>query len=149
MRIEPVHYQNTDVLIMDPCYSREYGYDEDFELDCIDLVVDTYADGYYCAIKGSYEEMQDMIDDLEDNPGHYSLGEFTLDTARIGVYDYQKAIEEQPSLKARLEKKEILAAIIKNFTGTVTAVTDDDDNAHVVGKSDDGEHDFFTVRYYH
>lgn len=148
MHTEQIHYLNTDILLMDPGYSREYGFDEDFELDCSDLVVDTYVDGFYHVIKGDYEVMQDMIETLEDHPDSFSLGAFTLDTARIGVYDYHKAIDEQPSLKERIEKKEILAAIIKDFTGTVTSVTDEYDNAHVVGKSDDGEHDFFTIRTY-
>lgn len=51
---------------------------------------------------------------------------FTLDTGRIGGYDYHKAIEEHPELKKRIESKEIIAAIIKNFTGTITSVTDKD-----------------------
>lgn len=76
------------------------------------------------------------------------LGEFTLDTGRIGVYDYRKAIEEQPDLKERIERKEIVAAIIKDFTGTITSVTDDDYEVYVVGKSDDGTNDFFTIAFY-
>ena len=99
---ETIYYQNTDVLLMDPCYSRDDDSDIDSELYCSDLVVDTYADGYYYAIKGRLEDAMDRIDEIAENPEDYSLGEFTLDTGRIGVYDYRKAIEEQPDLKERI-----------------------------------------------
>ncbi len=145
---EAIHYQNTDVLLMDPCYSRDDDNDIDSELYCSDLVVDTYADGYYYAIKGRLEDAIERIDEIAENPEDYSLGEFTLDTGRIGVYDYRKAIEEQPELKERIERKEIVAAIIKDFTGTITSVTDDDYEVYVVGTSDDGTKDFFTIAFY-
>ena len=145
---ETIHYQNTDVLLMDPCCSRDDDNDIDSELYCSDLVVDTYADGYYHAIKGRLEDMIGRTDEIADNLERYSLGEFTLDTGRIGVYDYHKAIEEQPDLKERIERKEIVAAIIKDFTGTITSVTDDDYEVYVVGTSDDGTKDFFTIAFY-
>ncbi len=145
---ETINYVNTDILLMDPCYSREDDNIIDSELYCSDLVVDTYADGYYYAIKGRLEDMMERMEEIAKNPEEYSLGEFTLDTGRIGVYDYHKAIEEQPELKERIENKEIIAAIIKDFTGTITSVTDEDYNVFLVGKSDDGSKDFFTVAFY-
>ena len=145
---ESVNYKNTDVLLMDPCYSRDDDNDIDSELYCSDLVVDTYADGYYYAIKGRLGDMIERIDEIAENPEDYSIGEFTLDTGRIGVYDYHKAIEEQPELKERIESKEIIATIIKNFTGTITSVTDKDYNVFLVGRSDDGSKDFCTVAFY-
>jgi len=147
---ETINYVNTDILLMDPCYSREDDNIIDSELYCSDLVVDTYADGYYYAIKGRLEDMMERMEEIAKNPEEYSLGEFTLVTGRIGVYDYHKAIEEQPELKERIENKEIIAAIIKDFTGTITitSVTDEDYNVFLVGKSDDGSKDFFTVAFY-
>jgi hypothetical protein len=38
---ESINYKNTDVLLMDPCYSRDDDNDIDSELYCSDLVVDT------------------------------------------------------------------------------------------------------------
>lgn len=78
--------------------------------------------------------MIERIDEIADNPEDYSLGEFTLDTGRIGVYDYHKAIEEKSELKERIESKEIIAAIINGFTGTITSVTDKDYNVFLVGR---------------
>lgn len=51
-------------------------------------------------------------------------------------------------MKERIERKEIVAAIIKDFTGTITSVTDDDYEVYVVGKSEDGTKDFFTIAFY-
>ena len=144
---EEVYCQNADILLMDPCYSREFGYDEDSELSCSDLVVDTYSDGYYYAIKGHLEDMIERIDEIAESPDDYSLGGFTLDTGRIGVYNYYKAIEEQPELKERIKSKEIIAAVIKNFTGTICSVTDEDNNVYVVGRSENGIKDFFTIAF--
>ena len=78
-------------------------------------------------------------------PEKYSYGVIDVETARIGVYDYHKAIEEQPELKKRIENKDIVATIIKNFTGTVTSTTKKYDDVYVIGKSDDGTQDFFMV----
>jgi hypothetical protein len=144
---ESINYKNTDVLLMDPCYSRDDDNDIDSELYCSDLVVDTCADGYYYAIKGRFEDMIERIDEIAENPEYYSLGEFTLDTGRIGVYDYHKAIEEQPELKEQIENKKITATIIRNFTGTITSVTDKDYNVFLVGRTDDGSNDFFTAAF--
>ena len=145
MSNESIYYQNTDVLLMDPCYSREDGWNEDFELYCSDLIADIDADGYYHVIKGRIEDMMEMLDEIAENPENLSIGELTVDSARIGVYDYHKAIEEQPKLKDQLAKNEIIAAVIKNFTGTITTVTDENYDVYVVGRSDDGEHDFFVI----
>lgn len=148
MIVEEIYYQNSDVLLMDPCYSRDDDNYIDSELNCCDLVVDTYADGYYHVIKGRLEDAVDRLDEIAENPEEYSPGEFTLDTGRIGVYDYHKAIEEQPELKERIENKKIIATIIKDFTGTITSVTDKDYNVFLVGRSDDGSKDFFTVAFW-
>lgn len=88
---ESINYKNTDVLLMDPCYSRDYENYIDSELYCSDLIVDTYADGYYYAIKGRLENMIERIYEIADNPEDYSLGEITLDTGRIGVYTIIKS----------------------------------------------------------
>ena len=140
---ESVYYQNTDVLLMDPCYSRKYDFDEDTELYCSDLVVDTYADGYYYVVKGPIEAMMEKLDEIAEEPEKYSMGELTVDSARIGVYDYHKAIAEQPALEKQIGGKKLKAAIIHNFTGTITSLIDEDYDVYVVGKSDDGKHDFF------
>ena len=142
---ESIYYKNVDVMLMDPCYSRNDDNDIDSEPYCSDLVVDTYVDGYYYAIKGRFEDMIERIDEIAENPEGYSLGEFTLDTGRIGVYDCHKAFMEQPELKGRIENKEVIATVIRDFTGTITSVTDKDYNVFLVGKSDDGSRDFFTV----
>lgn len=104
------YYKNTDVLLMDPCFSRIFDFDIDSELYCSDMVVDIGADGYYYVIKGRLEEMKEKFDEIADNPEKYSFGEIAVETARIGVYDYQKAIDEQPELKKRIENK-------KNYCG--------------------------------
>ena len=144
---ESINYKNSDVLLMDPCYSRGDDNVIDSELYCSDLVVDTYADGYYYAIKGRLEDMMERMDEIAENPEDYSLGEFTLDTGRIGVYDYSKVITEQPSLKDSIKKKKLFAAVIRNFTGTISCLTDAQDEVHIVGVSDDGKNDFFTIEY--
>lgn len=148
MMEEKIYYQDTDILLMDPCYSRDENNSIESELYCSDLVVDTYADGYYYAINGRLDDMMEKLDEIAENPENYSLGEFTLDTGRIGIYDYRKAIEELPELRERIESKEIIAAVIKNFTGAITSVTDDDYNVFVVGTSKDGQQDFFTIAFY-
>ena len=145
---ELINYKNTDVLLMDPCYSRDDDNDIDSELYCSDLVVDTYADGYYYAIIGRLKDMMNRMDEIDENIEDYSLGEFTLDTGRIGVYDYHKAIDEQPELKERIESRESIATVIKNFTGTISSVTDEDYNVYLIGTSVDGLKDFFTVVLY-
>lgn len=142
---EEVYYQNTDVLLMDPCYSREYDFDIDSELYCSDLIIDIFADGYYYVVKGRIDDMMEKLDKIAEEPEKYAIGELTVDSVRIGVYDFQKAIQEQPALKEKIEKKEIIAAVIRNFTGTITSVIDDDHDVYVVGKSDDGENDFFVI----
>jgi hypothetical protein len=138
-------YKNTDVLLMDPCFSRDDSRDVDSELYCIDMEVDTWGDCAYYAIKGRLEEMMEKIDEIAETPEEYSYGVVDVETARIGVYDYHKAIEEQPELKERIESKEIVATIIKNFTGTITSTTYDYDDVYVIGKSDDGTQDFFMI----
>lgn len=142
---ETIYYKNTDVLLMDPCFSREYDEYIDSELYCSDMVVDTWCDCAYYAIKGRVEDMMEKIDEVAETPEKYSYGVVDVETARIGVYDYHRAIDEQPELKERIESKEIVATIIKNFSGTITSTTDDYDDVYVVGKSDDGTQDFFMV----
>lgn len=142
---ETIYYKNTDVLLMDPCFSREYDEYIDSELYCSDMVVDTWGDCAYYAIKGRVEDMMEKIDEIAETPEKHSYGVVDVETARIGVYDYHKAIEEQPELKERIESKEIVATIIKNFTGTITSTTDDYDDVYVIGKSDDGTQDFFMI----
>ena len=46
---ETMNYVNMNVQLMNPCYSRDDDNDIDPELYCSDLVIDTYADGYYYA----------------------------------------------------------------------------------------------------
>lgn len=130
---------------MDPCFSREYVDYIDSELYCIDMEVITWGDCAYYAIKGRLEEMMEKMDEIAETPEKYSYGVVDVETARIGVYDYHKAIEEQPGLKERLENKEIVATIIKNFTGTITSTTYDYEDVYVIGKSDDGTQDFFMI----
>ena len=142
---ETIYYQNTDILLMDPCFSREdVGY-IDSELYCIDMEVITWGDCAYYAIRGRLEEMMEKIDEIAEAPEKYSYGVVDVETARIGVYDYHKTIEEQPELKERIESKEIVATIIENFTGTITSTTNDYDDVYVIGKSDDGTKDFFMI----
>ena len=142
---ETIYYKNTDVLLMDPCFSRKDAGDIDSELYCSDMVVDTWGDCAYFAIIGPLEDMMEKIDEIAETPQKYSYGVVDVETARIGVYDYHKAIEEQTDLKERIETKEIVATIIKNFTGTITSKTHDYDDVYVIGKSDDGTQDFFMI----
>ena len=67
------------------------------------------------------------------------MGELTVDAARVGVYDNHKAIAEQPELEVQIENNKVMAAVIKNFTGTITSLTNDDSNVFVVGNSEDGK----------
>ena len=75
---ESINYKNTDVLFMDPCYSRDDDNDIDSELYCSDLFVDTYTDGYYYAIKGRLEDMIERIDEIADNPEIIPLANLPL-----------------------------------------------------------------------
>lgn len=140
---EEVYFQNADILLMDPCYSREGGDDEDFELYCSNLVIDTFADGYYHVIKGSYEENVGKIDVIAENPEGYSIGLFSVDSGRVGVYAYREAVKEQPKLKERIERGEIIAAIIKHFSGTISYLYNEGE-VYILGKSDNRKNDFFT-----
>ena len=142
---ETINYKNTDVLLMDPCFSREDDDYIDSELYCINMEVITWGDCTYYAIKGRLKDMMEKIDEIAETPEKYSYGVVDVETARIGVYDYHKAIEEQPELKERIESKEIVATIIKNFTGIITSTADDYDDVYVIGKSDDGTLDFFMI----
>lgn len=140
-----VKYKNADILLMDPAYSRWIITDEDTELECPDMVVDTLEDGLYCIFSGHLEEYDE---ELERFAKENAIGAFGLDTGRIGVYDYSKVMEEQSELKESIEKKKYLAAIINDFTGIITSNEDREGEIHIVGKSDDGQHDFFTSKYY-
>ena len=79
-----MNYVNMDVQLMNPCYSRADDNDITPELYCSDLVIDTYADGYYFAIKDRLEDAIERIDEFAENP----LGEFPHDTGCIGVSNY-------------------------------------------------------------
>ena len=137
-------YKNVDVLLMDPAYSRWIATDEDTELECVDLVAETLVDGLYYVFRGRLDEYDE---DSDDYLTEKALQVFGLDTGRIGVYDYSKVITEQPSLKDSIKKKKLFAAVIRNFTGTISCLTDAQDEVHVVGVSDDGKNDFFTIEY--
>lgn len=137
-----VRYKNADILLMDPAYSRLIDTIEDTELECIDLVAETLVDGLYYVFKGRLDEYDE---DAERFQTENALHVFGLDTGRIGVYDYSKVLAEQPELKESVEKRKFFAAIIRNFSGTVSCLTDENDEVHVVGVSDDCRHDFFTI----
>ena len=137
-----VRYKNADILLMDPAYSRLIDAIEDTELECIDLVAETLVDGLYYVFKGRLDEYDE---DDERFQTENALHVFGLDTGRIGVYDYSKVMAEQPELKEFIEKRRYFAAIIRNFSGTVSCLTDENDDVHVVGISDDCKHDFFTI----
>ena len=137
-----VKYKNADILLMDPAYSRLIDTIEDTELECIDLVAETLVDGLYYVFKGRLDEYDE--DDVRFQTEN-ALHVFGLDTGRIGVYDYSKVMAEQPELKESIEKRRCFAAIIRNFSGTVSCLTDENDEVHVVGVSDDCKHDFFTI----
>ena len=137
-----VRYKNADILLMDPAYSRLIDTIEDTELECIDLVAETLVDGLYYVFKGRLDEYDE---DDERFQTENALHVFGLDTGRIGVYDYSKVMAEQPELKEFIEKRRYFAAIIRNFSGTVSCLTDENDDVHVVGISDDCKHDFFTI----
>ena len=137
-----VSYQNADVLLMDPAYSRLIQTDEDTELECSDLVVDTLVDGTYYVFEGCLDDYRGHTDSLSlEN----AIGKFTLDTGRIGVYDYSKAIKECPQIEEDIEAGKINAAIIRDFSGNVSYLKDEDDDVHVVGVSEDGKKNFFTM----
>jgi hypothetical protein len=142
---ETIYYKNTDVLLMDPCFSRIDVEDIDSELYCSDMVVDTWGDCAYYVIKGRLEDMIEKIDEIAETPQRYSYGVVDVETARIGVYDYHNAIEERPELKECIESKEIFATIIRNFTGIITSTADGYKDVYVIGKSDDGTQDFFMI----
>lgn len=141
---EEVRYKNTDIILMDPAYSRFITTDEDTELECIDMVAETLVDGLYYVFRGDLKEYDE---DAEQFQTENALHVFGVDTGRIGVYDYSKVMAEQPELKNSIEGKIYFAAIIRNFSGTISCLTDEHDEVHVVGVSDDGEHDFFTIEY--
>lgn len=137
-----VSYQNADILIMDPAYSRWIEGDEDTELVCSDLVVDTLADGTYCVFEG-------FLEDYTENPERLvtenAIGQFTLDTGRIGVYDFSMVMAERPEIKKDIEEGKINAVIIKDFSGLISYVADEDGDVHVVGLSEDQKNGFFTI----
>lgn len=135
-------YKNADILLMDPAYSRLIDAIEDTELECIDIVAETLVDGLYYVFRGRLDEYDE---DDECFQTENALHVFGLDTGRIGVYDYSNVMAEQPELKEFIEKRRYFAAIIRNFSGTVSCLTDENDDVHVVGISDDCKHDFFTI----
>ena len=140
-----VRYKIVDILLMDPAYSRWIDTNEDTELDCVDLVAETLVDGLYDVFRGRLKEFDEDANQFQTEN---ALHVFGLDTGRIGVYDYSKVIAEQPELKESIEKRKYFAAIIRNFSGTVSCLTDEYDEVHVVGLSDDGKQDFFTMKHY-
>lgn len=141
-----IKYKNTDVLLMDPCFSRLFDDDIDTELSP-ELLSNTYADGYYHVIKGNLNDMIERIDEIAVNPNQYSIGGIAVESGRIGVYDYQKAIAEYPWLKERIADKEVSSVLIKNFTGMIRSIYDaEEGNCGMVdGISDDRTHDFLVV----
>ena len=141
---EGVRYKNTDILLMDPAYSRLIDTIEDTELECVDMVAETLVDGLYYVFRGRLDEYDE---DTERFHTENALQVFGLDTGRIGVYDYSKVMAEQPELKESIEKRKFFAAIIRDFSGTISCLTDENDEVHVIGTSNDGKHDFFTIEY--
>lgn len=137
-----VKYKNADILLMDPAYSRLIDTIEDTELECVDLVAETLVDGLYYVFRGRLDEYDE---DDERFQTKNALHVFGLDTGRIGVYDYSKVMTEQPELKESVKNRKFFAAIIKNFSGTISCLTDVNAEIHVVGISDDSKHDFFTI----
>lgn len=142
MMNQTVRYKNADILLMDPAYSRLIDTIEDTELECVDMVAETLVDGLYYVFRGRLDEYDE---DAERFQTENALNVFGLDTGRIGVYDYSKVMAEQPELKESIEKRKYFAAIIRNFSGNVSCLTDENDDVHIVGISDDGMHDFFTI----
>lgn len=137
-------YKNKDILLMDPAYSRIITTDEDTELECVDLVAETLVDGVYYIFIGRLDEYDA---ESECYSKENAIGVLGLDTGRIGVYDFSKVTAEDPNLRKSIEEKKYFGAVIKNFSGTVSCLTDEDDEVHVIGISDDGKHDFFTIEY--
>ena len=139
-----VRYKNADVLLMDPAYTRFITTDEDTELECVDLVAETLVDGLYYVFNGRLDEYDEDADRFQVEKAKHVFG---LDTGRIGVYDFSKVMAEEPNLRESIERKKYFGAVIKNFSGTVSCLADEDDEVHVIGISDDGKHDFFTIEY--
>ena len=137
-----VRYENADVLLMDPAYSRFITTEEDTELRCIDLLAETFSDGIFYVVKGRLEQYKEDNKSFKTDNSIQIIG---IDTGRIGIYDYAKAISERPELKTLIEFKRFSCAIIYDFSGSVSCFTDKNNDIHVVGISDDGEHDFFTI----
>ena len=145
---EFIKYKNTDVLLMDPCFTRLFDSDIDTELSS-DLVANTYADGYYYTIKGNFDKMMEKLDEIALNPEQYSIGGIAVESGRIGIYDYHKAMAKRPELKERIDNKEIIAVLIKNFTGIIRSIYDEGEGNYgfVDGTSVDGKQDFLVVAF--
>lgn len=141
--------QNMDLLFIDPCYLSEYydPYDFDEDEDDPDFIVHTWGDGFFSIVKGRYEDMVHELKKLDEIPEAYYLGGVAVETGRFGVYDYQEAIKSNPKIQRYLKGKNPLAAVIKNFTGTLYTKDDERHDTYVIGISEDGEHDFFTIYF--
>ena len=137
-----VKYEHVDVLLVDPGYVMIDGWDDDFEMYGFDLVIDTFADGAYLVFRGKLDDYDDEKDEFEEER---AMGNVCVDSARIGVCDYNRAIKEEPELKRLIEEKPFLVTVIRDFTGTINYMTDEFDEVHVIGISDDGKRDFFTM----
>lgn len=145
---EFIKYKKTDVLLMDPCFSRLLDDDIDSELSP-ELLTSTYADGYYHVIKGNLDDIVERIDEIAMNPKQHSIGGIAVESGRIGVYDYHKAIAEHPWLKERISNKEVSAFLIKNFTGIIRSIYNIEEGncGFVDGISVDGKKDFLVVAF--
>lgn len=54
----------------------------------------------------------EKTDEIAKTPQKYSYGVVDVETARIGIYNYHKAIEEQPEIKSVLKRKKSLRQLL-------------------------------------
>lgn len=94
----------------------------------------------------SDEEKQQMTEEFEtfrkNWKKEYTLGEFCADSGQVAVFEWDKLSDK--------DQRWVLdhpwcATIIKDFFGDVEFVVKDK-SVHVVGTSEDGEHNFYSLQ---
>lgn len=144
-----IRFEHADILLTDPANTREWEIAPESEIGCVDMEAEALFEGMYCIYRGRLEEYNPDAEQFQ--PGN-ALQIIKIYSGCIGVYGPSEELDEWKEdiqIQESIAKDKLFVGIINDFTGTVSCVTDEFDDVHIVGISDDGKHDFFTIEYFY
>lgn len=133
---EPIHFENEDIIITDPCYVVRKDSDDWDKCEYGDKMEVLGIKNYKVrnTIYGDWSCTTFNTDTKEP------IGEFCADAGLVGVFSLKEILEYNPDFDYHIERK-WSTTLIKNFTGDVWFKIDthegseyNDKSVHVVGK---------------